>query len=126
MDAVVRGIRGATTLDADTPEQVRDRVQALLVQMFERNGVDPDDLVSIIFTVTEDISAAFPASAARGLGLEDVPLLGAREMSVPGDPPRCVRVLAHVMSERSRAEIEHVYLEGAASLRPDLARRQAT
>lgn len=121
MVAVVRGIRGATTLDEDSVEQIYKRVQALVGEMLSRNGVRPDDIVSMIFTATDDVTATFPATAARALGFEDVPLLGAREMSVPGDPPRCVRVLAHVYSERPRVEISHVYLEGAAGLRPDLS-----
>jgi chorismate mutase len=121
MAAVVRGIRGATTLDEDSVEQVYKRVQALVREMLDRNGLTPDDLISMIFTATDDVTAAFPATAARSLGLGDVPLLGAREMSVPGDPPYCVRILAHAYSERSRSEISHVYLEGAVGLRPDLA-----
>jgi chorismate mutase len=121
MAAVVRGIRGATTLDEDSVEQVYKRVQALVAEMLGRNGVEHEDIVSMIFTVTDDVTAAFPAAAARAMGLHEVPLLGAREMVVSGDPPRCVRVLAHVYSERSRAEIVHVYLEGAVQLRPDLS-----
>jgi chorismate mutase len=122
MAAVVRGIRGATTLAEDSVEQVYERVPVLVREMLDRNGIAPDDLISMIFTSTDDITAAFPATAARSLGLADVPLLGAREMSVPDDPPFCVRVLAHAYSERSRAAISHVYLEGAVGLRPDLAR----
>jgi chorismate mutase len=121
MAAVVRGIRGATTLDEDTVEQVYKRVQHLVAEMLNRNGVSPDDVVSMIFTATDDVTAAFPATAARALGLDDVPLLGARELLVPGDLARCIRVLAHVYTERSRREISHVYLEGAVALRPDLA-----
>ncbi len=121
MAAVVRGIRGATTLDEDSVEQVYKRVQALVGEMLSRNGIGPDDVISMIFTATDDVTSAFPATAARAMGLDEVPLLGAREMAVPGDPPRCVRVLAHVYTERSRAELSHVYLEGAAGLRPDLA-----
>ena len=121
MNAALRGIRGATTLDADTPEQVETRTQELVRAMLERNDVAFDDLVSIFFTVTDDIRSAFPATAARGLGLEDVPLLGGREASVERAPPRCVRVLVHCYSLLARKEISHVYLEGADVLRRDLA-----
>jgi chorismate mutase len=113
-------LRGATTLDADTEAQVLDRVQVLLREMLERNGVDHDDLVSIVFTATEDVTSAFPAAAARAAGLGDVPLLCARELSIVGATPRCIRVLMHVTTDRSRAELRHVYLEGAKGLRDDL------
>jgi chorismate mutase len=116
----VRALRGATTVDADTPEEIGERTVTLLEAMFDQNDVDHDDLISILFTVTEDLSSTFPATAARTIGLGDVPLLCAREIPVPGSMPRCVRVLAHLTTERSRAELRHVYLEGAVSLRDDL------
>lgn len=122
MTALLRGIRGATTLDADTAEQVRIRTQELVQAMLERNAVDRDDLVSMIFTVTDDITSAFPATAARELGFDDVPLLGGREASIAGAPARCIRVLVHCYSGLARKEIQHVYLEGAADLRRDLGR----
>lgn len=120
MPAAVRALRGATTVDADTPDQIAERTVALLEAMFERNGVDHDDLISIWFTVTEDISSAFPAAGARTIGLGDVPLLCAREIPVPGSMARCIRVLAHLHTERSRDQLHHVYLEDAVSLRDDL------
>ena len=120
MPPAVRALRGATTVDADTPEQVSARTVALLEAMFERNGVDHDDLISIWFTVTDDISSAFPATGARTIGLGDVPLLCAREIPVPGSMPRCIRVLAHLTTERTRDALHHVYLEGAVTLRDDL------
>ena len=116
----VRALRGATTVDADTPEQLNERVQALVTAMLDRNGVDKDDLISIVFTATEDITSMFPATAARGVGLGDVPLLCARELSIEGSTPRCVRVLMHLSTERARDELHHVYLEGARGLRDDL------
>jgi len=116
----VRALRGATTLDADTEEQVNERVQALLREMLARNDVDHDDIVSIVFTATEDVTSMFPATAARGIGLGDVPLLCAREISVKGAAPMCVRVLLHLTTERPRSELRHVYLEGAKGLRDDL------
>lgn len=120
MTAVLRAIRGATTLDEDTVAQLNERTKALVAAIIERNELDHDDLVSIVLTATSDIHAGFPATAARGLGLDDVALIGAREIDVPGALPRCIRVLVHAYSTRSRAEIAHVYLEGAVVLRPDL------
>jgi chorismate mutase len=116
----VRALRGATTVDEDTPEQVTERVTALLKEMFARNDVHHDDLISILFTVTEDISSIFPATAARTIGLGDVPLMCAREIPVPGSMPRCVRVMAHLESDKARRDLHHVYLEQAKSLRDDL------
>jgi chorismate mutase len=116
----VRALRGATTVDADTAEQVKERVGALVQEMLDRNGVDHDDIISILFTATEDITAVFPATAARVIGLGDVPLICARELSIDGGTPRCIRVLMHLNTDRSRAELRHVYLEGAKGLRDDL------
>jgi len=113
-------VRGATTVDADTAEQITARVQTLVQEMLDRNGVDKDDLISIVFTATDDIHAAFPATVARGIGLGDVPLLCARELDITGGTPLCVRVLMHLSTERSRSELHHVYLEGARALRDDL------
>lgn len=116
----LRALRGATTVDEDTPEQVTERVQALIAEMLSRNGVTHDDIVSMIFTATDDVVSIFPALAAREAGLGDVPLLCARELGVMGATPRCIRILVHFATERSRAELRHVYLEGAESLRDDL------
>ena len=116
----VRGLRGATTLDVDTPEHMHERVQALLREMLERNGAQHDDLVSILFTATDDLHSMFPAAAARAIGLGDVPLICARELDVDGGTPRCVRVLMHLTTDRGRGELRHVYLEGAKGLRDDL------
>ena len=120
MPAAVRAIRGATTVDLDTEDQVTTRVQALLDAILERNGLAKDDLISIVFTATDDVVSMFPAAAARTMGLGDVPLLCARELGVVGGQPRCIRVLLHVTSDRGRDEIEHVYLESARGLRDDL------
>ena len=116
----LRALRGATTVDEDTTEQVTERVLTLLETMLERNGVHHDDLVSIIFTATDDIHSVFPAEAARAFGLGDVPLLCARELDIEGATPRCIRLLLHLTTERSREELRHVYLEGARGLRDDL------
>lgn len=120
MPSAVRALRGATTVDADTPEQIEVHTVDLLRELFERNDVDHDDLISVVFTTTEDISSAFPATAARSIGLGDVPLLCAREIPVPGSKPLCIRVLAHLNTERSRDELRHVYLRDAVTLRDDL------
>ncbi len=116
----MRALRGATTVDADTTEQISERVQALVAAMLEGNGVDKEDLISIVFTATDDLHAMFPATAARELGLGDVPLLCARELDVVGGTARCIRVLMHLTTDRARQELHHVYLEGARGLRDDL------
>lgn len=120
MSPAVRALRGATTVDADTPEQITSRTVTLLQEMFERNDVAHDDLISILFTVTDDLTSAFPAAAARTIGLGDVPLMCAREIPVSGSMPRCIRVLAHLTTERERTELRHIYLERAVTLRDDL------
>ncbi len=116
----VRALRGATTVDEDDAAQIEARVVELLTAMFERNGLDKDDLISVIFTATDDLHAAFPAAAARVFGLGDVPLLCARELEIAGGTPRCIRVLMHLSTDAGRDELRHVYLEGARGLRDDL------
>ena len=116
----VRGLRGATTVEADTTEQVSERTRALVTAMLERNAVAKDELISIVFTATDDVVSMFPATAARAMGLGDVPLLCARELAVTGGQPRCIRVLLHVSTGRNREDIQHVYLESARGLRDDL------
>ena len=120
MSRSVRAIRGATTLDDDTREQMVERVTTLLADMFGRNHVDLDDVVSIFFTATDDLHAMFPAEAARTMGLADIPLMCARELAITGGMPRCVRVMAHVETSQPRSEIEHIYHGDARSLRPDI------
>lgn len=120
MSSAVRALRGATTVDLDTVDQVTERVQALINVMLERNGAANDDLISVLFTATDDIRCMFPATAARGAGLGDVPLICAREIDVVGGTPRCIRVLMHLNTDLTRAELHHVYLEGARGLRDDL------
>ncbi len=120
MAYVTRAIRGATTLEVDTPEQVTERIHALLARMMELNSLQGDDLVSIIFTATGDITSMFPAAAARSMGLGDVPLMCARELDVKDSMPMCLRVLMHVNTEAPRSAIHHVYLERARALRDDL------
>lgn len=116
----MRALRGATTVEADTVEQISERVQTLVTEMLGRNGIDKGDLISIIFTATDDLVSAFPAAAARAAGLGDVPLLCARELAVRDGTPHCIRVLMHLTTERDGSELRHVYLEGAKGLRDDL------
>ncbi|MBA2497111.1 MAG: chorismate mutase [Acidimicrobiia bacterium] len=113
-------LRGATTVDDDTRDAIKDRVVELLCHLVERNHVDHDDVVSILFTATDDVHAMFPAEAARGIGYGDVPLICARELEIAGATARCVRVLLHIETTRPRADLHHVYLHGARGLRDDL------
>jgi chorismate mutase len=114
----VKALRGATTVDQDTTEQVTQRTQALLAAMMERNGVDHARVISVLFTATDDIHSMFPATAARAVGFGDVPLLCARELDITGSQPRCIRVMMHL--ETPNEQLHHVYLEGARGLRDDL------
>lgn len=116
----LRGLRGATTVEEDTPEQVSERTQELLRRLMEANDLTEDDLVSILFTATGDVVSMFPATAARAVGFGAVPLLCAAEIAVPGSMPLCIRVLAHVYTERTAKELHHIYLHGAQVLRDDL------
>ena len=118
----VRAIRGAIQVDADTREDVLEGSAELVKAVLERNRLSADDIISILFTATPDLTAEFPAYAARLLGLTDVPLMCASEIAVPGAMPRVLRLLAHVETELDRADVRHVYLRGAAALRSDLPR----
>ena len=117
---MVRGLRGATTVDTDTPGQVTERSQELILALMDRNELMEDDIVSVLFTATADVTSIFPATAIREIGFGAVPLLCAAEIAVPGAMPRCIRVLLHVYTTRTRDEIHHVYLHGAQGLRDDL------
>ncbi len=114
----VRALRGATTVDEDSSAQVTERTQELLKAMLARNGVEHADIISVLFTATDDVHSMFPATAARAIGFGDVPLLCARELDITGAQPRCIRVMMHV--ESTREELHHIYLEGARGLRDDL------
>lgn len=117
----MRALRGATQLAADDPAEMTEAVVELVTTMLDRNGLSSDDLISVIFTSTPDLVSAFPAAAARTLGIGDVPLLCAQELDIVGALPRVVRVMAHVDLDRPRSEVAHVYLRGAEVLRQDLA-----
>ncbi|HLE30395.1 MAG TPA: chorismate mutase [Anaerolineales bacterium] len=117
----VRGIRGATTTEADTAEAIRYATRELLAEMMAANGLDPADVASVIFTVTPDLTAEQPARAARDMGWTEAALLCVSEMVVPGGLPRCLRVLIHWNTDVHPEAIHHVYLHAAARLRPDRA-----
>lgn len=116
----VRAVRGAIQVDSNARETILDGTTKLIQEVLERNDLTRDDLISVIFTATPDLTAEFPAYAARQLGFTDVPLICATEIDVPGAMPRVLRLMAHVETPRSRDEIHHVYLGGAAGLRRDL------
>jgi chorismate mutase len=116
----IRAVRGATTVDADTRPEVIERTQELVRAIVERNSIAPDDMVSILFTATDDIHSAFPAEAAREAGLTLVPLMCARELEVEGGVERCIRVMLHVYTTLDADQLRHPYLHGARQLRTDL------
>ena len=116
----VRAIRGATQIEVDERDQILGRTEELVREVMTSNDLTFDDFISIIFTSTDDLNSAFPAYAARQIGFTDVPLLCARELDIEGSMPRVIRLLAHVETDRSKAEVTHVYLHGAAHLRKDL------
>ncbi len=116
----LRGIRGATTARANTRDAIHDATRELLEMLVRANCLKPEDIASVHFTLTQDLDAAFPASAARSLGWNWVALLDAQAPPVPHDLPRCIRVLIHWNTDRRSDQIQHVYLHDAAQLRPDL------
>lgn len=119
-EMATRALRGATTIDSDSSEEVSMYTKELLLEMISRNGIDKEDMISILFTTTNDIHSAFPAAAAREIGLGDVPLMCASELDIVNSTPKCIRILMHLETNRSRAEMRHVYLRGAKGLRDDL------
>jgi chorismate mutase len=121
----IRGIRGATTVEADLPDLILSATQEVLEAILQANsGMCPEDVASAIFTVTDDLRSTFPAQAARQMGWSLVPMMCAREIPVPGSLPKVIRVLVHWNTERAQSEITHVYLRGAVRLRPDLVAAQ--
>ncbi|GAC1299589.1 MAG: chorismate mutase [Vulcanimicrobiaceae bacterium] len=122
---MVRGIRGATTAQRDDPEAILSATEELVREVIAANRIAPEDVASALFTVTPDLRAEFPAAAARRMGWTMVPLLNFTEIGVPGRLERCIRILVHVNTERTQAEMVHVYLREAVSLRPDLAAQHA-
>ncbi|MGJ6963194.1 chorismate mutase [Streptosporangium sp. G11] len=118
---MIRAIRGAIQVGANDRDEILSGVTELVTEVMGRNRLTTDDVISVIFTATPDLTAEFPALAARKLGFHDVPLICASEIDVPGALPRVVRLMAHVDVERSRQDIQHVYLRGAVALRVDIA-----
>ena len=121
---LVRGIRGATTVEANTKEAILEAAAELLSAIVDANQVQHDHVASIIFSTSPDLTAEFPAVAARNLGWTDVALMCGHEMGVPGSLPKCLRILMHVNTEQGLADIKHIYLRGARALRPDLVAEQ--
>ncbi|MFD0688525.1 chorismate mutase [Actinomadura fibrosa] len=117
----VRAVRGATQVDADDRDQILEATTELVSEVMARNGLSTDDVISVIFTATPDLTAEFPALAARKLGFSEVPLLCATEIAVPHALPRVIRLMAHIATERPRSDVQHVYLRGATALRIDIA-----
>lgn len=117
-----RGVRGAITVEENSREAILQRTRQLLALMIRRNGIAADDVASAIFSVTPDLTAEFPALAARQLGWFDVPLLCTNEIAVPDSLPRCVRILVNWNTPRPQKEIVHIYLREAVALRPDLSK----
>ena len=113
-------IRGATTCENDTKEDITTATQDLVTQMMSRNNIAQNQIISILFTATADLTQEFPATAARGLGLDDIPLMCAQELSIAGSMPRCIRVMMHIESSKQRSEIHHVFMGQAQALRKDL------
>ena len=117
----VRAIRGAIQVDANDRDAILEGTAELVAAVMSRNDLTADDVISVLFTMTPDLTAEFPALAARKTGFHAVPLMCATEIPVPGAMPRVVRLMAHVDTDRPRSEIQHVYLRGAAALRLDIA-----
>lgn len=119
---MVRAIRGATTVEANTEQDMLDATCELLKAMVEQNGiVEKEDIISVIFSVTSDLNAAFPAVAARRLGWTETALMCTYEIDVPGSLPKCIRVMMHFNTERKPGELKFVYQRAAKQLRPDLS-----
>jgi chorismate mutase len=121
---LVRGIRGATTVESNTREDILDAARELLDAIVQANELPHDHVASILFSTTVDLNAEFPAVAARELGWTDVALECVHEMNVPGSLPKCLRILMHVNTDKSPGEIQHIYLRGARVLRRDLVEKQ--
>jgi chorismate mutase len=119
----VRGIRGAITVAENSPEAIIAATDELLRAMIDMNAIDSAEVASAFFTTTVDLNAAFPAYAARRLGWLAVPLMCGHEMAVPGDLPRCIRILLHLNTDKPQSAMRHAYLRGAVALRRDLIER---
>lgn len=118
---MVRGIRGATTVEANDREQIAGRTAELIAALVAENSIDSDDIGAVIFSSTPDLDAAYPAAAARAMGWAEVPLFGTQEIANPDGVARCIRVLILWNTDKRQKAIKHIYLHGAVSLRQDLA-----
>ena len=116
----MRGIRGAVTVERNLAEEIVSATRELLEAIIKENDLDPEDIAGAFFTVTADLDAEFPASAAREMGWKYVPLLCATEIDVPGRLGKCIRIMVLVNTEKSQKELKHIYLREAARLRVDL------
>jgi chorismate mutase len=117
----VRAVRGAVQVVGDDRAEILEATTELVTEVMTRNELSTDDVISVLFTATSDLTAEFPALAARKLGFQEVPLLCASEINVPGAMPRVVRLMMHIETDKPRSQVQHVYLRGAAALRLDIA-----
>jgi len=117
----VRAVRGAVQVASDDRAEILEATTELVTEVMARNDLSTDDVISVLFTATSDLTAEFPALAARKLGFQEVPLLCASEINVPGAMPRVVRLMMHIETDKPRSRVQHVYLRGAAALRLDIA-----
>lgn len=120
---MVRGVRGAITVNENSAEAILNATEEMLYWLIEQNGIDEEDVASLLFTSTPDLNAAFPAKAARNMGWRQVALMGFQEIDVPEGLKMCVRVLIHWNTEKSNHELKHAFLRGATALRPDLVNK---
>ena len=120
---LVRGIRGAITVNSNTKEEIIEITKELLIVLLRENNFKIEDIVNVFFSATPDLNAAFPAQAARELGWNRVPLLDMQEIEVPGSLPKCIRILIQINCQKSQTEIKHCYLKGAKILREDLFKK---
>jgi chorismate mutase len=118
---MIRGVRGAITVEENLADEILQATKVLLMEMIKTNELTEDAIASILFSTTPDLNAAFPAAAARGMGWVQVPMMCAQEIAVPGGLPKCIRVLIMINTEKKQHDIQHVYMRGARVLRPDLA-----
>ena len=117
----VRAVRGAITVENNTPEEILEETANMLKAIVEKNQIEKDDIISAFFSVTKDLDAAFPAAAARKIGWTDIALMCTNEIDVPGSLQKCIRVMVHFNTNKANSELVHVYMKGAKVLRPDIS-----
>lgn len=116
----IRALRGATTVELNEKEEIFSASEEMFREIMKQNDLDPEDIASIIFSLTPDLDAAFPAAAIRRMGITDVPLLDVAQPQIKGALKKCIRVIVHINTNKKNNELKHVYLRGASVLRPDL------